>query len=74
MQYDGQDMIGPFMESRRDEANEYKKNLTLLLCFDYADTKRTGGGRKRKDCVPVTAGVPPVSSATKDPFNLSMLP
>lgn len=32
------------------------------------------GGRERKDRMPVTVGVPPVSSGTEDPFNLSTLP
>lgn len=78
MQYDGQDMIGPLQnkETRRDEANEYRKNVTLFYApISVMQMQSTPvGGWKRKDCVPVTVGVPPVSSGTVDPFNLSTLP
>lgn len=33
-----------------------------------------GRERERKDCMPATVGVPPVSSGTEDPFNLSTMP
>lgn len=48
--------------------------LRLVLCKWGAH--RCGGeeGRERKDCMPATVGVPPVSSGTEDPFNLSTMP
>lgn len=63
-------MIGPLQgeETARDESNEYRRNLTLFFLFlCYANKGRAVGGVERKDCVPVTVGVPPVSSG---PFNL----
>ena len=46
--------------------------LRLVLCKWGAH--RCGEGRERKDCMPATVGVPPVSSGTEDPFNLSTMP
>lgn len=74
MQYDGQNMIGPLYN--KETSNEYRKNLTLfyaLISVMQMQSIPVWGWRKRKDCLPMTVGVPPVSSGAEDPFNLSTL-
>lgn len=41
MQDDGQDMIGPFKETRSDEANECKKNVTLYASISLMQIQST---------------------------------
>lgn len=52
MQYDGLDMIGPLQNKAtpRDEANEYRKNLTLFyaqISVMQMQSALVGGGRGR---------------------------